>query len=218
MVQVFSADVYGADPAAGSNAGPIAPKKIVFIAGGRSHDFGSHEHYAGCRILADTVKKTVPEAEVEILRNGWPADDSALDTADAVVIYSDGGGGHPSLPHLARIDKQTARGAGLVCIHYAVEVPKDRGGPEFLKWLGGYFETNWSVNPHWTAKFDKLPEHPITRGVKPFETRDEWYFHMRFRENLQGVTPILSAIAPESTMDRPDGAHSGNPDVRRAVA
>ncbi|MFM8214769.1 MAG: hypothetical protein ACKN82_09045, partial [Pirellula sp.] len=29
---------------------PKAPKKIVFIAGGRSHDFGSHEHYAGCRI------------------------------------------------------------------------------------------------------------------------------------------------------------------------
>ena len=199
-------------------ADPTAPKKIVFVAGGRSHDFGSHEHYAGCRILADTVKKTVPAAQVEVLRNGWPADDSALDTADAIVIYSDGGGGHPSLAHLDRINKQMDRGAGLVCIHYAVEVPKDKGGPEFLKWLGGYFETHWSVNPHWSAKFDKLPEHPITRGVKPFETRDEWYFHMRFRENMQGVTPILSALAPESTMDRPDGAHSGNPDVRRAVA
>jgi hypothetical protein len=32
------------------------------------------------------------------------------------------------------------------------------------------------------------------------------------------VTPILSAIAPESTMSRPDGHHSGNPDVRNAVA
>jgi len=195
-----------------------APKKIVFIAGGRSHDFGSHEHYAGCRILADTVKRTVPDAQVEVIRNGWPADDAALDSADTIVIYSDGGGGHPSLPHLDRIEKQTKRGAGLVCIHYAVEVPKDRGGPQFLQWLGGYFETNWSVNPHWSAKFDKLPEHPITRGVQPFETRDEWYFHMRFRENMKGVTPILSAIAPPNTMDRPDGPHSGNPDVRRAVA
>jgi len=195
-----------------------APKKIVFIAGGRSHDFGSHEHYAGCRILADTVKRTVPDAEIEVLRNGWPADDSALDSADTIVIYSDGGGGHPSLPHLDRIQKQTQRGAGLVCIHYAVEVPKDRGGPQFLQWLGGYFETHWSVNPHWTAKFDNLPNHPITRGVKPFETRDEWYFHMRFRDNMKGVTPILSAIAPANTMDRPDGPHSGNPDVRRAVA
>ncbi|MFN7625925.1 MAG: ThuA domain-containing protein [Pirellula sp.] len=197
---------------------PNAPKRIVFIAGGPSHDFGSHEHYAGCRVLADTVKRTVPNVECEVIRNGWPKDDSLLDGADAIVIYSDGGGGHPSLSHLDRLGKQMDRGAGLVCIHYAVEVPKDRGGPEYQKWLGGYFETHWSVNPHWTAKFEALPNHPVTRGVKPFSTRDEWYFHMRFRDGMQGVTPILSAVAPASTMDRPDGPHSGNPDVRKAVA
>ena len=197
---------------------PNASKRIVFIAGGPSHDFGSHEHYAGCRVLADAVKRSVPNVECEVVRNGWPKDDSMLDGADAIVIYSDGGGGHPSLSHLDRLGKQMDRGAGLVCIHYAVEVPKDRGGPEYLKWLGGYFETNWSVNPHWTAKFEALPNHPVTRGVKPFSTRDEWYFHMRFPDGMQGVTPILSAVAPSSTMDRPDGPHSGNPDVRKAVA
>ena len=41
---------------------------------------------------------------------------------------------------------------------------------------------------------------------------------MRFRENMQGVTPVLSAIAPESTLTRPDGPHSGNPHVRASVA
>ena len=41
---------------------------------------------------------------------------------------------------------------------------------------------------------------------------------MRFRENMQGVTPLLSAIAPESTLERPDGPHSGNPHVRASVA
>jgi putative membrane-bound dehydrogenase-like protein len=193
-------------------------KRIVFIAGGPSHDFGSHEHYAGCRILADTVKRTIPNVQCEVVRNGWPADDGLLDSADTIVIYSDGGGGHPSLSHLERLKKQMDRGAGLVCIHYAVEVPKDRGGPEFLQWLGGYFETHWSVNPHWTARFDALPKHPVTTGVQPFETNDEWYFHMRFREGMKNVTPILSAVAPEATMNRPDGPHSGNPDVRRAVA
>jgi putative membrane-bound dehydrogenase-like protein len=200
--------VFGDEPA----------KRIVFIAGGPSHGFGSHEHYAGCRVLADTVKRTVPSAQCEIVRNGWPAEDATLDTADTIVIYSDGGGRHPSLDHLDRLKKQMDRGAGLVCIHYAVEVPKERGGPEFLQWLGGYFETHWSVNPHWKARFDPLPKHPITAGVKPFETNDEWYFHMRFREGMKDVTPILSAIAPDSTMERPDGPHSGNPDVRRAVA
>lgn len=195
------------------------PKKsIVFIAGGPSHDFGSHEHYAGSRILAEVVERTDDNVKCTVFRNGWPQDDSALDKADSIVIYSDGGGGHPALPHLDRIQKQIDRGVGFVCIHYAVEVPKDRGGKEFLNWLGGYFETHWSVNPHWDADFVTLPDHPITNGVKPFKTRDEWYFHMRFPEGMKGVTPILSAVPPASTMNRGDGPHSGNPAVREAVA
>ena len=193
-------------------------KRIVFIAGKPSHAYGDHEHYAGSRILADVIQKTDANAKCEVIRNGWPQDDTLLDSADTIVIYSDGGGGHPALAHMDRLKKQMDRGAGLVCIHYAVEVPKDRGGPEFLAWLGGYFETDWSVNPHWDAKFDILPKHPITSGVKPFQTRDEWYFHMRFPEGMKGVTPILSAVPPASTMDRPDGAHSGNPTVRKEVA
>ena len=35
---------------------------------------------------------------------------------------------------------------------------------------------------------------------------------------MAGVTPILTAIPPASTMSRPDGAHSGNPAVRAAVS
>ena len=34
---------------------------------------------------------------------------------------------------------------------------------------------------------------------------DEWYFHMRFRDGMKGVLPILSAVPPASTMSRPDG-------------
>ncbi len=194
------------------------PKSVVFIAGKASHNFGSHEHYAGSRILAEVLEKTDPSIKCKVIRNGWPQEENALDGADAIVIYSDGGGGHPSLAHLPELKKHIDRGVGFVCIHYAVEVPKERGGPEFLQWLGGYFETHWSVNPHWDASFDKLPVHPITRGVKPFTTRDEWYFHMRFPEGMKGVTPILSAVPPASTMDRPDGPHSGNPAVRKEVA
>ncbi|MCB1121945.1 MAG: ThuA domain-containing protein, partial [Verrucomicrobiae bacterium] len=88
----------------------------------------------------------------------------------------------------------------------------------FRNWIGGYFEANWSVNPHWDAHYTSLPNHPITSGVEPFHINDEWYFHMRFREGMEGVTPILSALPPEDTMRRPDGPHSGNPAVRKAVA
>ena len=41
---------------------------------------------------------------------------------------------------------------------------------------------------------------------------------MRFVKDLKGVTPILSDLPPASTLKRPDGARSGNPTVRKAVA
>jgi hypothetical protein len=106
---------------------------------------------------------------------------------------------------------------GLGCIHYAVEVPAEKGGPEFLKWIGGYFETYRSVNPHWEADFASFPNHPITRGVKPFKINDEWYYHMRFPENMQDVTPILTAVPPDRTRGKPDAndAHGGNPEVQK---
>jgi hypothetical protein len=74
------------------------------------------------------------------------------------------------------------------------------------------------VNPHWDADFKTLPLHPITRGVTPFKVRDEWYFNMRFREGMKGVTPILAAVPDADTMYRADGPHEGNPGVRAAVA
>jgi len=196
----------------------VAPR-IVFLAGNPSHGYGSHEHLAGCRILAEAIERgTQGAVTCQVIAGGWPTDASVLDGASSIVMYADGGGGHPALGHLPELRRRLDQGMGFVCLHYAVEVPQDRGGAEFLAWLGGYFETHWSVNPHWEADYQVLPEHPVTRGVKPFKALDEWYFHMRFQPEMQGVTPILSAVAPQETMRRPDGPHSGNPAVRQAVA
>ena len=50
--------------------------------------------------------------------------------------------------------------------------------------------------------------------MKPFTIDDEWYYHMRFPDDMKGVTPILSAVPPESTRQGKDGPYSGNPAVR----
>jgi hypothetical protein len=188
-------------------------KKIVFIAGTRSHGYAAHAHYAGCTLLAKLLNQNVPGAEAVVYRDGWPKDPRALDGADAIVIYADGGGGMPAIPHLDELDKLMKRGVGLALLHYAVEVPKGKPGDCLLDWIGGYFEVDWSVNPFWTAQFKSFPDHPIARGVKPFTIRDEWYYHMRFRKDMEGVTPILAAVPPDSTRG-PDGPRSGNPAVR----
>ncbi len=196
---------------------PADERRIAFLAGTPSHGYGSHEHLAGCRILAEAIEGASENVKCEVYAGGWPEDASVLDGAAAIVMYCDGGARHPALKHLDELEVHMQRGAGLVCLHYGIEVPKDDGGAHFLRWLGGYFEENWSVNPHWTANFTSLPMHPVTRGVKPFEANDEWYFHMRFVPDLKGITPILVAVPPAETMVRPDGPHSGNPAVREEV-
>jgi len=198
-----------------------ADKKIVFIAGRPSHPPGEHEHRAGCLLLKACLDKVNGVTSV-VYSNGWPDDAAAaaaFDGAAAVVVYADGGGGHPLLQQdrLKTIGALMDQGVGLACIHYACEPTKEKGEKEFLDWIGGAFEIHWSVNPHWDADFNQLPIHPITRGVNPFKIRDEWYFHMRFRDDMKAVTPILSAVPTPDTMDRPDGPHSGNPAMREAV-
>ena len=193
-------------------------KKIVLIAGPPSHGPGEHEFRAGCLLLKQCLDK-VPDIESVVYSNGWPTVGNAFDQVDAIVLYMDGGAGHPALAdhRLQKLGALMQKGVGLACLHYAVEPTIQKGEKEFLEWIGGAFEINWSVNPDWTAQFTSLPEHPITRGVKPFSIGDEWYMHMRFAQEMKGVTPILAAIPPPSTTNRADGPHENNPAVREAV-
>jgi type 1 glutamine amidotransferase len=195
-------------------------KKVVMVAGKPSHGPGEHEFNAGTLLLKKCLDENVPQVLAVAYLSGWPADPTAFDNADAIMLYMDGGGQHPvaTRQRLAEIDRLTKQGVGVLCAHYAVEVEKDKGGPEFERWIGGYFETFWSVNPTWfMTKAILAKDHPITRGVKPFEIKDEWYYHMRFRPNMEGVTAILSAVPPDETRNKPDDAHGGNPAVRADI-
>jgi type 1 glutamine amidotransferase len=199
-----------------------AKKLVVMIAGKPSHGPGQHEHNAGVLLFKKCLEENAASAvEVKSHLNGeWPSTEE-LAKADSILIYSDGGGGHPALAgdHLATLDKEMKRGCGFVCVHYAVEPTIEKGEKEFLDWMGGAFEVNWSVNPHWEANFKTLPAHPVSNGVKPFSTNDEWYYHMRFRGGMKGVTPILTDVPTAAlTLTRKDDPHAGNPVVREEVA
>jgi type 1 glutamine amidotransferase len=176
--------------------------KIVLIAGRPSHGPGDHEFNAGCKLLAKCLGQ-VPGVEPVVVTGGWPKDESVFEGARTLVFFMDGGGGHPMIQRdrLETIQKLMDKGVGLVCLHYAVEVPKGKPGDKFLDWIGGYYESGFSTNPHWTAQFTSIPEHPTTRGVKPFDIRDEWYFNIRFRPEMRGVTPLLVAKPDDKTRE-----------------
>jgi hypothetical protein len=180
------------------------PKRLVMIAGTVSHGPGDHEFNAGVRLLAKCLENT-KDLKVEVLLNGYPKDDSTLDSADGILCYADGGGGHPLIREnrLERIGKLMKKGVGLMCAHYGVEVPKDIGAKEFRDWIGGCYEHEFSCNPMWSPEFKTFPAHAIANGVKPFSIRDEWYFNMRFREGLKGITPVLTAVPSDKIREGP---------------
>ncbi len=183
-----------------------ANKRIVLIAGRPSHAPGEHEFRAGSMLLQKALSG-VSGVTVDVITMGWPTktvdgqvvdDNAALDNADAVLIYADGGGGHPAIQrdHMKVIDALAAKGVGLGFAHYGVEVPAGPTGEAMQRWNAGYYETNFSVNPMWSPAFDKFPNHPVTRGVKPFGNNDEWYFNMRWTGDaslMKRLTPILTA-------------------------
>lgn len=181
-------------------AGAAEKAKIVLVAGRPSHGPGAHEFNAGSLLLADCLNKQ-PGIEAVVVKGGWPEDESVFEGARALIFFMDGGGGHPIIQgdHLEKIQDLMDQGVGLACLHYAVEVPKGKPGDKFLDWIGGYYETGYSTNPHWVAEFTEFPDHPITRGVQPFSINDEWYFNMRFRPEMEGVTPILVAKPDDET-------------------
>src|SRR5437588_12366010 len=144
-------------------------KKLVMLAGKPSHGPMEHEFNAGVLLLAKCLGR-VPGLEVVNHKGGWPDSEKAFEGADGIFCYADGGTGHPliQLNHLSNIGYYMLCGVGLMCAHFAVEVPRDKGGKEFQEWLGGYYDHQYSCNPMWSPDYTEFPQHEITRGVKPF--------------------------------------------------
>ena len=189
--------------------------KIVIVAGKPSHPPRMHEFNAGVRLLYECLKGSNLRAEFSL--NGWPQDEAVFKDAAAVIFFMDGGRGHEVVKEDGRrlkvIDQWAAKGVGLGFMHYGVEVVPEQAGKELKRWIGGHYEHELSCNPIWEPSFDSFPDHPITRGVKPFKVKDEWYFNMRFVNDIAGnepanvdgmkFVPILVAKPSDETRDGP---------------
>jgi len=178
------------------------PKKIVFIAGGRSHGSGEHEFRAGCLLLAKALnEQSGLNVKAVVVGQDWKKDKSVLDDADAIVIYADGtrgiGGEWEYLDGLAK------KGVGFTFMHYAVHPSAEEGGKYYRPWIGGAMESKWSVNPHWVADLKVMQGHEISNGVPETVTcLDEFYYNMRFVKDREKVHNFVTATPTRENMHR----------------
>lgn len=183
----------------GAEEGKKEEKKIVMIAGPKSHGSGQHDHINGVKLFENALKSSgIKGFQVETYLGAWPEDDSVLDDAASIMIYSDGRQKHilddKAIKKLRNLSK---KGVGLMFIHWALDPPRKEQVGDFVELLGGAFDPDYSRNPinRPKAKFVS-PDHPVSRGCLDFAVEDEFYFKLRFREKDTRFTPIIKAPLP----------------------
>ena len=175
-------------------------KKIVIVAGSKSHGPGDHEFFAGTAILMNLLKQT-PGVWPVMARDGWPKNEKIFDGAAAILFYMDGRGGHPvvqkdRLKMLQQsMDKGVRLGEPALRRGLRTTPRRDRRRVDGRVLRPPHF--------HEPALGCELPgvyrKHPITNGVKPFTIRDEWYYNMHWIGDVldvaeaKNVTPILQS-------------------------
>lgn len=194
-----------------SAAEPPAPKKIVLIAGKKSHGPGAHDYEKTMRlfkVMFDTsnIRESV---DVEVHENGWPMDETTLDDADAIIFNSDGRDGDKFVDvpfvkpeRMKVIQRQMDRGCGMMTMHFSTFVT-DTEGKSVLDWVGGYFDWQDDAGKaNWFSKISQVErlevakaDHPISSGVpRILHVRDEVYWKLRFRPDDKRVTPIIYGL------------------------
>lgn len=168
------------------------PKSILLVAGKPSHGWNEHEFHDGCNVLAKALDASGLKLNATVQYDTWP-ESSAFADIDVLVVYCDGDNKHVALGHEAELQALADRGVGIVFLHYAVDGEPGLLNDTLLSVIGGYYDEAQSQNPEWMMRGPSLAKHPVTRGVKPFELKDEWYYNLKFGS----ITPLLSAVPPE---------------------
>lgn len=173
----------------------IPKTKIIFIPGSTDQAKDLHKYKATLKLLAAELKAALPYAETSVAEEGWPGDIHAFDDARSVVIFSEGGSKHVINANPETFNRLVDMGTGMVFLHNTIQISQNNPPAEkMLAVAGGYLDAEESKQAIWAAQFELFPNHPVARGLKPFTVKDQWYTGVRFQENMNEVTPILTAI------------------------
>lgn len=189
-------------------------KKIAFGYGKSIHYWGDHENKIMCEILSDAANAAFGEkASASAVNLDENAEFESLKKYDAIYVIAEGEDHHPFKGKSGLIKSLNENGTSFAFVHYSTTPTKNDNEDAIKDAIGGVYETYFSVNPTFEAKFEKFAKHPVSNGVKPFVLTDEIYFNIRFKDGAN-IAHIAKATPPDKVRKFMFGPHTGNKFVR----
>jgi type 1 glutamine amidotransferase len=160
------------DPASTAAAEEKQTARVLIVTG---QDYPGHKWRLTTPVLADLLKKD-RRLDVRVVEDPHFLDSPALQRYDAVVLHFMNWE-QPAPGPIARANLRqfVAGGKGLVLVHFACGAFQD--WPEFHKLAGRVWDPKKrGHDPHGTFRVNISDfDHPVTRGMRSFETTDELY-------------------------------------------
>lgn len=176
---------------------PADGTKVLLVTG---NDYPGHPWRQTAPVLKSLLEKD-PRLKVRLVEDPNALGSPKLKDWDTVIIHfmdwETPGPGPDARENLKRF---VAGGKGLMLTHFACGAWDGNEWPEFKNLAGRAWDPKLrGHDPHGKFRVDIAdPEHPITQGLKPFETVDELY------TCLAGDAPIHVVAKATSKVDRKD--------------
>jgi type 1 glutamine amidotransferase len=167
--------------------------KILLIGKDLDHTSNTHTYMSDCTLLAKCLRQT--DGVETVVSNGWPKDPVVLKDVTAIVLDTRLGGTVLLRgPQRPQVDEMLKRGVGVTAIHWGTGAETPEGGP-WLQTMGAWFNAEGDGFSKYLVQTSELrqadPEHPICRGWKDFNLREEYYFKICF---LPEARPVMNTV------------------------
>jgi uncharacterized protein len=170
---------------------------VLLVCGGKFHDFD----YARLQLL--TLLAEHSRLRVRVTESYSPAE--ALNSADMLITYTCNV--LPDADGQAALQGFLDRGGRWFALHGTNSVLKwareqkaweaPRSAPDFMRLLGSQFIAHPAIEPYRVEVSD--PDHPLVRGLDPFEADDELYLCEYHGDNQALLHTHYQGLAPGFT-------------------
>lgn len=203
----------------GSTLADDKPQRLLLIGQAPDgHPPGTHEYRAAASLFAKMLAPMDRLQTIVVSADGdWSEGPELLDGADAAVVFVSEGAKwlQGDAKRLAAFQALAKRGGGLICLHWGMGTRDAKFIPKWVKLFGGCHggpDRRYKVVDVKTQL--ATPSHPILRGVRPVELREEFYFKLKWAQPAEQITPLIQVRIEEENhtvgwaWERPDGGRS----------